>query len=175
VRCALALDAFAQDYAAKARADGIDLGVTRIGVHSGAATIGNFGGSTFFDYTAHGDAVNTAARLESVNKHIGTRICVSGETAGHCPGIAFRPIGDLVLKGKEEAISTFEPVPARTNGYADPESYSLAFDDLANGGMDAEAAFRALSETAPEDPLVRFHAARIAGGARGIRIVFSEK
>lgn len=175
VRCALALDTFAQDYAAKARADGIDLGATRIGVHSGAATIGNFGGSTFFDYTAHGDAVNTAARLESVNKHIGTRICVSGETAGHCHGIAFRPIGDLVLKGKEEAITTFEPLPAKTNGYADPEAYRLAFDGLANGGMDAETAFRALSESAPEDPLVRFHAARIAGGARGTRIVFSEK
>lgn len=173
VRCALALDAFAQDYAAKARADGIDLGVTRIGVHSGPATIGNFGGSTFFDYTAHGDAVNTAARLESVNKHIGTRICVSGETAAHCDGIAFRPIGDLVLKGKEAAIATFEPVPVKTNGYADSRAYAAAYEGLANGG--GASAFDALSQSAPDDPLVRFHAARIAAGETGTRIVFREK
>ncbi len=173
VRCALALDVFAQDFAAKSRAEGIDLGVTRIGVHSGTATIGNFGGSTFFDYTAHGDAVNTAARLESVNKHIGTRICVSGETAKQCDGIPFRPIGDLVLKGKEEAIPSFEPLHGRTNGYADSNAYAEAFDSLDT--EDAARAFSSLSGVAPDDPLVRFHQKRLLNGERGRRIVFREK
>jgi adenylate cyclase len=53
------------------------LGVTRIGAHAGAAIVGNFGGGRFFDYTAYGDTINTASRLEAVNKQLGTRICVS--------------------------------------------------------------------------------------------------
>lgn len=56
---------------------GILIGKTRIGVNSGQVVVGNFGGSTMFDYTAYGDAVNTAARLESINKQLGTNICVS--------------------------------------------------------------------------------------------------
>ena len=50
---------------------------TRIGVHAGPAIVGNFGGGRFFDYTAYGDTINTAARLEAANKAFGTRICVS--------------------------------------------------------------------------------------------------
>ena len=57
---------------------GIDFGETRIGVNSGEVVVGNFGGSSMFDYTAYGDAVNTAARLESVNKQLGTNICIRG-------------------------------------------------------------------------------------------------
>ena len=53
------------------------LGVTRIGVHAGSAIVGNFGGGRLFDYTAYGDTINAAARLEAVNKQLGTRICVS--------------------------------------------------------------------------------------------------
>ena len=59
----------------------VAIGVTRIGVNSGSAIVGNFGGDALFDYTAHGDAINTAARLEAANKYLGTRICVSAETA----------------------------------------------------------------------------------------------
>ena len=59
----------------------IALGVTRIGVHAGQAIVGNFGGGRFFDYTAYGDTINVAARLEAGNKQLGTRICV--ERAPH--------------------------------------------------------------------------------------------
>jgi adenylate cyclase len=46
-------------------------------VHAGPAIVGNFGGKRFFDYTAYGDTINIAARLETANKQLGTRICVS--------------------------------------------------------------------------------------------------
>lgn len=59
------------------RERGIEIGVTRIGVHAGPAIVGNFGGGRYFDYTAYGDTINTAARLENANKAFGTRICVS--------------------------------------------------------------------------------------------------
>jgi adenylate cyclase len=77
VACALALDGFAQGFRECWRQKGIALGVTRIGAHAGPAIVGNFGGGRFFDYTAYGDTINTAARLETANKQLGTRTPVS--------------------------------------------------------------------------------------------------
>ena len=74
VKCALALDEYAESFRERWHKKGIALGVTRIGVHAGSAIVGNFGGGRFFDYTAYGDTVNVAARLEAANKQLGTRI-----------------------------------------------------------------------------------------------------
>jgi adenylate cyclase len=81
VACALALDEHAQAFRERCWQKGIALGVTRIGVHAGSAIVGNFGGGRFFDYTAYGDTINVAARLEEANKQLGTRICVSATLA----------------------------------------------------------------------------------------------
>src|SRR5688572_23294730 len=77
VTCSLALDEFAQAFRQRWNEQGVPLGPTRIGVHAGPAIVGNFGGSRFFEYTAYGDTINTAARLESANKQLGTFVCVS--------------------------------------------------------------------------------------------------
>ena len=77
VACARDLDSWAQEFRQRWKKRGVDFGITRIGVHAGPALVGNFGGSEYFDYTAHGDTINTASRLESANKQLGTRICVS--------------------------------------------------------------------------------------------------
>ena len=97
VDCALAFDACAQAFRARWR-DRLELGVTRIGVHAGPAIVGNFGGGRFFHYTAYGDTINTAARLESANRQLGTRICVSAAVAGLIHGFRGRPVGDLILR-----------------------------------------------------------------------------
>ncbi len=76
LRCAAELDAFAESFRRVHAADG--LGRTRIGVHTGVAAVGNFGGRKRFDYTAMGDAMNIAARIESFNKTLGARVSVSG-------------------------------------------------------------------------------------------------
>ena len=81
VKCALALDDYAQSFRESWHKKGVSLGVTRRGVHAGQAIVGNFGGGRFFDYTAYGDTVNVAARLEDANKQLGTRICVSATLA----------------------------------------------------------------------------------------------
>ena len=67
------------------RQRGVDFGATRIGVHAGPVLVGNFGGGRFFDYTAYGDTMNIAARLEAANKHLGSRICVSEAVARNAP------------------------------------------------------------------------------------------
>lgn len=176
--CALEMDAFAVAYAAELQARGIRFGKTRIGIHAGDVIVGNFGGATMFDYRALGDPVNTAARLESVNKWLGSEICVSEAILAGCPEASVRPVGSLVLKGKSEAIKVFEPLTAERQGrYAPLDRYLLAYGQLlATDGH--EAACRLFAELAagyPEDPLARLHHGRLQRGERGERMVMTEK
>ena len=86
VACALALDEYAQSFRERWHQQGITLGVTRIGAHAGPAIVGNFGGGRFFDYTAYGDTINVAARLEAANKQLSSRICISATLAARVAG-----------------------------------------------------------------------------------------
>src|SRR3954467_1877470 len=95
VACAHGLDAWAQEFRQRWKSNDVNFGATRIGVHAGPALVGNFGGNRFFDYTAYGDTVNIAARLEAANKHLGTRICVSATVADGAEAFRGRPVGDL--------------------------------------------------------------------------------
>ncbi len=118
--CALEMDAFASRYSKKIQEDGIPFGKTRIGVHAGEVIVGNFGGTNIFDYRALGDPVNTAARLESVNKHLGTRMCVSENILSACPETRVRPVGRLVLKGKSQSLGVFEPIMLQSSPWRVP-------------------------------------------------------
>src|SRR5206468_4836978 len=110
VACAHDLDAWSQDFCARQKAKGVNFGATRIGAHAGPALVGNFGGNRFFDYTAYGDSINIAARLEAANKHLGTRICVSASIAEGAENFQGRPVGELVLRGRSEPLRAFEPL-----------------------------------------------------------------
>jgi adenylate cyclase len=176
VQCALALDAFCREFErAQLEDTGITLGETRIGVHSGPTVVGNFGGASRFDYTAHGDAINTAARLESLNKHLGTRICISEATRFASHYDQFRPIGRFVLKGKVEPLGVYEPLTGSETGYAPLMSFRHAWGSLEAGNAHAASEFEAMEDEYPDDPIVRFHAARLRAGAQGSVIVMDEK
>lgn len=172
VRCALAIDAFAQDFA-RGAADGRPFGATRIGINTGRAVVGNFGGSRRFDYTAHGDAINTAARLEAANKRLGTRICAARatvEAAGDAAGLTFRPIGALELKGKARRVDVFAPARSASPEAGWAEHYGDAFGRLARGEDGGPEAILALLALHPGDPLLRFHAGRIGRGIAGTEV-----
>ncbi len=175
VSCAMEMDEFCQDFQERQNVSGVSWGVTRIGVHSGPAIVGNFGGEMFFNYTAYGDALNTTARLESVNKHLGTRICVSASVVEQIPGFKGRPVGILVLKGKSEQIKVFEPLSDELADAPGTEAYREAFAQLEAGESRASQTFAAVMGQYGEDPLATFHLKRLLAGEGGISIRFAEK
>ncbi len=166
VQCALDVDVFACSFMEKNRAEGIALGHTRIGVNSGSAIVGNFGGETFFDYTAHGDAINTAARLEAANKALGTRICVSGETVSRIRRFRGRPVGSLLLKGKTEPVEVFEPL-SETATEAAGEEYLSAYQSLGDAQEKACEAYDKLARAYPGDSMIATRLAWLRDGNLG--------
>ena len=170
VQCALALDAYAQSFRVRWQEKGVGLAVTRIGVHAGPAIVGNFGGGRFFDYTAYGDTINVAARLEAANKQLGTSICVSATLATKVKEFRGRPIGDLMLRGRTEAMRALEPL--RAEQFEDPatKGYLDAFQKLEASDPGAIAAFASHVGRHPQDQLASFHLKRLLNGATGTRI-----
>lgn len=180
--CAMEMHAFSKRYAAELQAKGVRFGNTRIGVHSGEVIVGNFGGTTMFDYRALGDPVNTAARLESVNKHLGTLVCISEAIYIGCPDAVARPVGRLVLKGKKQPLMVYEPVVAGDEQTRVPlpeykEAYGLLAAQRLNGLEPAQALrlFSQLALSYPQDPLVRLHLSRLQRAETGDEIVMAEK
>jgi adenylate cyclase len=131
----------------------------RIGVHSGPAIVGNMGSEDRFDYTALGDTVNLAARLEGINKMYGTRILLSEASANPLDGrIALRPVDRVRVKGKNEPVRVFTPCD-------DPALIRLTEAALtayrAQDWHAARVAWAAVLAHAPEDSLTPVFLGRI--------------
>ncbi|MCM0032141.1 adenylate/guanylate cyclase domain-containing protein [Sandarakinorhabdus limnophila] len=174
VRCALELDAYAEKFRKDCNSRDIPIGVTRIGVHTGYAVIGNFGSHARMDFTALGDTVNTAARTEGVNKYFGTRICCTSDTVDLCPNLHFRQIGDIVLKGKTTASALYNPI-AETDDPKLIQEYDEAYKLLTKECGSAKAAFDDIAEAFPNDPIVQFHIGRISKNIISARVVMDDK
>ncbi len=180
--CAMEMDTFASAYSARLRSQGVAWGHTRIGIHSGEVIVGNFGGKTLFDYRALGDPINTAARLESVNKHLGTRVCLSQAIVDGCPDVPVRAVGRLVLKGKSHPLQVYEPLAATNPAEcATPAEYDAAMRLLQPGSGESEgpamalASFEALFKRYPKDPLVLLHLRQLREGGTDDLITMAEK
>jgi adenylate cyclase len=144
------------------------VGVTRIGINSGPALVGNFGGGRFFDYTAYGDTLSIAARLEAANKQLGTRICVSSSLVERIADFRGRPVGNVLLRGRTAALLAHEPLTAERHADALTVEYHLAYAKAEACDPMALSAFAALLGRESSDGLVSFHLKRLLGGASGI-------
>ena len=82
---------------------GIEIG---IGINTGEAVIGNMGSDTRFDYSAIGDCVNTAARLESATKEVGEDILIGYPTAIDCK-FRLKLLKPINVKGKSQKLSIY--------------------------------------------------------------------
>jgi adenylate cyclase len=133
--------------------------VTRFGLHRGTVLLGHFGAPDRLSYTALGDGVNLAARLEGLNKQYGTRVLVSEsirEAAGDL--FVFRLLDRVAVKGKTDGIEVSELVGrAGTQMGAALADYERAL--RAHWSRDFAAAL-AILEGHPEDPPSRVLAAR---------------
>jgi len=136
----------------------------RIGLNTGPAVVGNMGSSRRFDYTAMGDTVNLAARLEGACKPFGISILAGeGTVAAAGPDIVAREIDRLRVVGKSLPTRIFEIVGRREDVGAD----ALARLDSFRGVLDAYRR-RAWSEAEAEaaalagDPVAAVYAARCA-------------
>jgi adenylate cyclase len=81
---------------------------TRIGVHCGRIILGNIGALDHYQYTPMGDIVNTASRIEGLNKYLSTSLLVSEEVVGKLDGFLLRDVGKFRLKGKVKPIAAYE-------------------------------------------------------------------
>lgn len=131
----------------------------RVGIHSCGAIVGNLGSAERFDYTAIGDGVNLAARLEGVNKLYGTGILVSGETVRRMQGaIPVRTVDRVIVKGKSEAVEIFTPC-------SDGELNSLSADAVsayrARRWEESEGLWREILRRHPSDRIAILYIERI--------------
>ncbi|ASJ90514.1 adenylate/guanylate cyclase domain-containing protein [Porphyrobacter sp. CACIAM 03H1] len=142
------------------------IGKTRVGLHYGEAVIGNFGGATRIQYTALGDSMNTAARLEAANKALDSAVMASREFA-EASGLGWwREMGRVVLRGRARPVDLFEPAPE----FPDKDRARLS-EASALAASDPAAALRLAEAVAARHPddtalgnLVRRMAALDEGG-----------
>ena len=125
-----------------------------------------------FDYTAHGSAINLAERLQSANKRLGTRICVSEHTAGEIEGFKGRPVGRLWLKGASSPLLVYEPVGQEDEDSAALTAYLAAFTLLEQEDASAQDALSRVMRdfTGSESELAALHLRRLSSGESGMEI-----
>jgi len=123
----------------------------RLGIHTGEATVGNIGSSRFMVYAALGDTVNTAARVETANKHFKTSLAISSETYAQLPEVvarSFHLLGRVVVKGRQKPIELFvHPERVEVESYQRLNRYLLALED-----KDEAKASQILSALAEHQP-----------------------
>jgi adenylate cyclase len=125
------------------------VGKTRVGLHFGEAVVGNFGGEGRIQYTALGDSMNTASRLENANKQTKTGMIASREAVERSGLDWWRPLGSVTLRGRALPVEIYEPCPEAAPG----DNQKLA-DILRMLGSDREGAIArlvAFVQSRPDD------------------------
>ena len=159
VEAAIEMQRAIADMRAKLAAAGSPALHMRIGLHRGECIVGNMGSIDRFAYTAVGDCVNLASRLEGVNNVYGTGILLSDAVAhAVADRISLRPVDTVRVKGKQQPVALFTPC-------ADPALVAQTVAALARythaEWAPALAQWENLAAAYPEDPVARIFIARL--------------
>jgi len=101
--------------------------VSRIGLDTGWVYVGHAGGGGHFVYSIVGDAANTAARVESLNKQLGTKILATQAAVEGLDAILLRPLGRFIFVGRQAASPVFEVVAYRDRASEQQLDYCREF------------------------------------------------
>ena len=141
--------------------------ITRIGLHSGTANVGNFGSTARVDYTAIGEDVNLASRMEGLNKYLGTTVLMTGAVKEEI-GDRFitRYLGRFQLKGFERAVEVHELLGRPGDG-RDGAEVRKEFDTALRlfqqrDFQGAATLFQRLYEAQPGDGSTKFYLKHLA-------------
>jgi adenylate cyclase len=149
VKCAVAMYEAGEKFRREAPEGVPPIGVTRVGVHFGEAIVGNFGGEGRIQYTALGDSMNTASRLEGANKYLKTKTLVSDTVVERSKLTAFRPVGRITVSGRSTPMEVFEPVLHFSDQSV--QQFTDIFRRFDAGDESALAEFEAMATQNPDD------------------------
>lgn len=149
VKAAIAIARAGDTFTKASAEDGVAMGRTRVGVHRGEAIVGNFGGDGRMQYTALGDVMNTAARLEGANKAMGSQVLISAAAAEGLTGFELRPLGRVSVRGRAAPIAVLDAPTAPIPGLAEQVERLIARFDA--GDPDALAELTGLAEANVSD------------------------
>ncbi|MBB4267443.1 CHASE2 domain-containing protein [Roseospira visakhapatnamensis] len=145
----------------------------RVGVSSDAMLVGNIGAERRLSFTVIGDGINTAARLESANKQLGSRILVSHKTREQCSEtLRFRLVDKIRVKGRQQAVTLYEPLGETTGGPAADDEEAQAPHRRYERALsrywarDFAEARALLADLAAQDPVARALLPRVEAAIR---------
>jgi adenylate cyclase len=147
-----------------------------IGICTGEAIVGNFGGDRSFSYSVIGDTVNLASRLEGLTRQFKVNLLVNQQTVDEAGGgLIVRPIGRVRVKGKDQLVEVSEVIAREGNGSdaAYYRKFTNAISQL-RSGRSPEAALRAMLVERPDDHVIAMCLERLqaAGGNLPSEMVF---
>ncbi|MCO7190140.1 MULTISPECIES: adenylate/guanylate cyclase domain-containing protein [unclassified Pseudoalteromonas] len=155
VRCAMAMQDQVDALQEPMRQQALPPFKIGIGLNTGDMNVGDMGSEYRRAYTVLGDAVNLGSRLEGLTKYYGVGILINETTQAQCPGLVCRPIDKVKVKGKNQAVTVYEPIcssDALTPALRiELESHQQAWTlYLSQQWQQALAAFTKLKELSPE-------------------------
>jgi adenylate cyclase len=173
VQAAMAMYEAGERFRREAPADVPPIGRTRVGLHCGEAIVGNFGGEGRIQYTALGDAMNCAARLEGANKYLHSSALVSQTVVERATLDIFRPMGRIVLSGRSTPLAVYEPVP-----HLDPDerrTLNVLYERFDRGDLAALEALSACAARHSGDAALRAMVQRLKNAGPGGSYVLESK
>jgi adenylate cyclase len=159
--CLAALDVAKAVHRFNATLDNLTL-PTRVGVHSGQIFLGNIGAGDHYEYGPTGDTVNTASRMDGLNKYLGTEVLASDEIVDKVDGLLKREVGKFMLKGKAEPMIVHELMGmAQEADESQMKSGKMFADALAafkrRSWNEAEGKFQQLIQLSTNDGPAQFY------------------